>query len=194
MTVGIVMAIICVMIAQVYKRDLNNRFKLRVDLLTVWALGIIMWPPAWQFVLGEHTAREFAPLSLAWPVCWLAMEMAAMRRTDPHLAHSSRSTLSIDANGICSLAIALSGVLGAKLGERTQEYAHIFHAAVICCLAFVMPSPHTLASTSSGARVLEAVQKVCLVYSAGFLLAAAILVTTDPGNVQSVQSVGEGGL
>ena len=179
--------VILLAIHRIHTKHLNCRFRTRLSVLGVWSIGIFVWPYIWKYIVGEYTDREEGWIGLMWPIFFLAMEMLSIRRYDPYDHSSNRGILTMDANGICSLTFALSGILGAQ--RRANEYAHIFITAVVCCLAFVMPSPHTLSTISKEAIVLEAVQKVFLTYSTGLLLTGVMLMSSHSkyetaGNVQ----------
>ena len=86
---------------------------------------------------------------------------------------SKRSILTMDANSICSLTFALSSIAGAQNSKCCKE---IFMYAVIGCIAFVMPAPHTHLNAIENVSI-EALQKSVLACATGLLLAGIMLVS-----------------
>ena len=85
---------------------------------------------------------------------------------------SKKGLLSMDANAICSLTFALSGILGASQDKCCHN---IFLCSVLGCIAFVMPSPDIPEQTIDNI-VIETIQKICLTYSTGLLLGGSMLL------------------
>lgn len=173
LTMGSIVVILIIFMLQ--RNRLSWRFRTRLSVLQIWCIGIILWPLIWKTMVGKYIVREESWVGLIWPISFLVMEMTTIRRHDPYDRKTNRGVLTMDANGICSLTFALSGILGAQ--RRASEYSSIFIAAIVCCLAFVLPSPHSLSNTSNESIIIEAIQKVFLTYSTGLLLTGVLLMS-----------------
>ena len=152
------------------------RIRARLMVLTIWTLAIVLWPAIWAAILGAQSQKIAAFPSLIWPILIVSIDIMTMRQNtyESHI-QSKRSILTIDANAICSLTFAMSGIIGAHKHKCCNR---IFLYAVLGCIAFVMPAPHSHLNAIETITI-EAVQKAILAYATGLLLAGVMLVTSD---------------
>ena len=145
-------------------------------------IAIIMWPGIWTSTVG-HCARMETLLAFMWPIAALVFEIHTLSKYG-RLFDNRKGLLQMDANTLCSITFALSGVLGARYNK---EESHVFNVAVLCCVAFVMPSfsapKNTIEST-----ILESIQKISLVYSTGFLLTGSMFLVCGCKNERPQES------
>lgn len=136
--------------------------------ISVWIVAIVLWPLVWYTISGK--CKSFAALTAAsWPILALAFEIYSLCKYNLK-TEGRRGLVQMDASTLCSMTFALSGVLGAR---RSNDEARIFHAAVLFCIAFVMPS-FTIPRNTFEGTLLEALQKAFLIYSTGFLLSGSM--------------------
>jgi hypothetical protein len=163
--------------ASLATRHVSDDTRLRVELLTTWSIAIFTWVALFDGVVGIRDAIR-APwllMALAWPIALLAGEMHCIEhQTLDFLARRSSSTLQIESNAISGLAFALGGLLASNLGTGlSKSAAPMLSVVLFLCVAFVLPSPSIQPRSPMGATV-HAVQRACLTYCIGFLLAAVI--------------------
>ena len=91
--------------------------------LTVWSVSLIIWPLIWAYVLKEHAHNPAALFGLILPMVMLCYDICVLVDSDTEL-NSKRGALTMDANTICSLTLALSGILGSQHQRMLQEYFH----------------------------------------------------------------------
>ena len=154
-----------------YKTSL--RAKVKIQILTLYCMGIILWPLLWKILLKEN-AYTFASLpSLFWPLTILGIEIYLLKyHTFENEMRSKKGIISMDASTICTLTFALGSVLSAHQNECCQN---LFLYGVLGCIAFVMPNPSVPPDTIENV-LIETFQKVCLTYSTSLLLAGAFLL------------------
>jgi len=152
------------------------RVRARLSVLTTWTVAIALWPLLYRYIVQDERHRLAALPGLLWPIMILGLDIMAMRQ-HTYEAHvqSKRSLLSMDANAICSLTFAIASIIGAQKHKCCNR---VFLFAVIGCIAFVMPSPHT-SINSVDTMTVEAVQKAILAYATGLLLTGIVLVVTQ---------------
>ena len=150
------------------------RIQTRVSVLTVWFVAILAWPFIWTLFLKDIEKSWSLIPGLLWPLAILTLDIRAMTHTsyESH-AHAKRSTMTMDANALCSLTFALSGILGAQNDPCCRT---IFLYAVIGCIAFVLPAPHSGSNSTTEIVVVESVQKAVLAYSTGLLLTGIMMM------------------
>ena len=155
------------------------RIRARLSVLTTWSVAIAAWPLIFRYIVQEERHRLAALPGLLWPIFILSLDILAMRQ-HTYEAHvqSKRSLLSMDANAICSLTFAIASIIGAQKHKCCNR---VFLFAVIGCIAFVMPSPHTSVNAVDTMTV-EAVQKAVLAYATGLLLTGILLVVSQKDN------------
>lgn len=104
-------------ISCVHQRQETARIRARLTVLTIWMMGIVVWPVLWAGIFKEERFDLMSKLSLLWPILIIGTDITAMHQMTYEAAHthSKRQMLSIDSNAICSLTFALS-----RLDWRTQ--------------------------------------------------------------------------
>ena len=161
------------------------RFRTKMALLTTWCVGMLLWPLIWKRVLGNQNYNNRAVLpGLIWPFIMQLYDIHLLKSRPHEIIHESkRHSLFSDASSICGMTFSLSGILGAS-GHSCCS--HIFLIAILGCVAFVMPAPHSY-STTITTVVIEAVQKLCLTYSTGLML-SGVLLMNDYNRNQSMST------
>ena len=166
-----------------YQKDATPRIRSRVSTITVWFVAMAVWPVVWALLLNERRSELRTLPGLLWPLIILTIDIRSMNHTTYETTtQSKRPMLSMDANAICSLTFALSGILGAQNDACCRE---IFMYAIIGCVAFVMPAPYT-STSSTESVVIESIQKTMLAYATGMLL-TGIMLRLSVSNVVSSQ-------
>tara|TARA_B110000046_G_C13008938_1_gene405759 strand:+ start:323 stop:898 length:576 start_codon:yes stop_codon:yes gene_type:complete len=157
------------------QRDKSARVRARITVLCTWTIAIIAWPVLWSRAVAEERENPITIVGLLWPLLIIVLDILAMKHHTYEMhAQSNRSMLSMDASAICSLTFALAGIIGANSNKCCNK---LFLYAVVGCIAFVMPAPHTHVNAIETVAV-EAVQKAVLAYATGLLLTGLILVTS----------------
>lgn len=181
MSIAVVAAVgsVTVMLAvsAAFQRDTTLRVRSRVAVLTSFFVALALWPLVWmRFVPAERRTGRLLP-ALLWPLCILTFDIRAIGHT-AYGGGSKRSSMTMDANALCSLTFALSGILGTQNDECCRD---IFMYAVVGCIAFVMPAPYS-SDDSVETVVLESLQKAVLAYATGLLLTGILLMHEQRGS------------
>ena len=116
-------------------------------------------------------------IGLWWPITLLLLDILAMRQTAYDVQGRHKSSLSMDANALCSLTFAMAGIVGASSHELCNR---ILLFSVLGCVAFVMPSAHS-ETNSSAFIALDALKKAILSFATGLLLVGVLLAVSDKG-------------
>jgi hypothetical protein len=162
------------------------RLKGRLSVLTMWTCGVMAWPLIWKCVIQN----EEDVMSLLWPILILGIDMVGIKRNAFRDTASKRSLISMDANAICSITFAMSGLMGGGGGRRKND---LFLYAMAGCAAFVLPSPFHATDVPENI-LMEAIQKTILAYSVGFLLGGVIKNKKAVDEGYQVWKPEEGGL
>ena len=152
-------------------RDVSLRAQAKMSILTIYLVGIAMWPFLWSIFFKDHQSSSIA--SLSWPILILLLEIYLLKyhTFEKHVTRN-RSILSMDANMVCSLTFTLSSILGA---HKDAYYKNIFLYGVLGCIAFVMFTPQAPTDTIESI-LIEGLQKLILIYSTGILLGGSMLL------------------
>ena len=179
-TVLIGACVYMIAMSMVLQRGKSARIRARLSVLTIWMIAIVLWPVCWALILREERNETASLPGLMWPIFILTLDIVAMRQNtyESHV-QSKRSLLSMDANAICSLTFAIASIIGAQKHKCCNR---IFLFAVLGCIAFVMPAPHTNMNAIETMTV-EAVQKAVLAYATGLLLTGVMLVVAEKDEV-----------
>ena len=157
------------------QQDASIRAKTKISVLTVYVCGLLIWPFLWKYLLQNEATNTSSYPSFIWTFVILLIEIYMMKyHTFEDQVKSKKGLLSMDANAICTLTFALSSILGA---QNNACCSNMFTVAVLGCIAFVMPTPNA-PSHAIESVVIETIQKVCLTYSTGFLLAGSLILTS----------------
>ena len=152
------------------RADASARHNAKIQVCETWVLGSIVWPLVWLHVVGEQATVPYAIVGLAWPLILTAIDVVTLRKRFEVLR--TRPSYSMDGNGLCSLIFAISGLMG---GHKCCS--HIFVAAVVACVAFVIPSGHGNDDPNSLSSIrMESLQKICLNCATGLLLTGVFVV------------------
>lgn len=173
--------VVMVVLSMLSIQNTSLRAKAKISILTIYMIGIVLWPLVWKILLKENTKDIISYPCLVWPIIILLIEVYLLKyhTFEQHLS-KNKSLLSMDANAICSLTFALSSILGA---QRDKCCKNIFIYGVLGCIAFVMPTPQTPAETLESVTI-DSVQKVILTYSTGLLLGGSmLLMNSDEKNM-----------
>ena len=173
-TTSFIGCVVCILsLSNIYQRKTTPRIRSRVSAVTVWFLGMAAWPLIWSYFLKSRRKDIKTLPGLLWPLVILMIDIRAMNHTTYESnTQSKRSIMTMDANAMCSLTFALSGILGAQNDNCCRD---IFMYAIIGCIAFVLPAPHT-SNSSTETVMIESVQKTMLAYATGLLLTGIMLM------------------
>lgn len=150
------------------QREVRPRTRARLTVLAVWMMAVLVWPLLWL----RAAEGKVSVVAICWPIFLLAYDILSMHHmTFDDETRSKRQVLAMDASTLCSLTFAISAVVGA---QNKACCRNLFMYAIVGCVAFVLPSPHTTAS-SLHTVVLEALQKVVIAFSTGLLLGGIFL-------------------
>lgn len=168
-------------ISCVHQRQETARIRARLTVLTIWMMGIVVWPVLWAGIFKEERFDLMSKLSLLWPILIIGTDITAMHQMTYEAAHthSKRQMLSIDSNAICSLTFALSGLIGA---HRHPCCNKIFLLAVLGCIVFILPAPYAN-TIGREAMMIETFQKIILSYATGLLIGGIMLVMNGKGTI-----------
>lgn len=162
------------------KKAETPRVCVRLNVLTVWTIAMIVWPLVWYNTIDEKYRTVESIPCLLWPLLLLGMDIASLKRSSYETqSQSKRNLLAMDANTICSLTFAVSSVIGAQRHECCRK---IFMYAIIACIAFVIPAPHSTSDSDMDTIVIEAAQKAILSYATGLLLGGIMLTAFKETN------------
>lgn len=153
------------------KHNLNLHSSHRIEAsVKVILIGLVLWPSVWHYLVKEscHECNPFNVVGFIWPIVCLTFDLYNIQKFR-QLPESRRHMIGMDANAICSLSFALSGILGARDSKKSR----MFLASVMGCLAFVMPG-FTAPKDSVELVVLESVQRLCITCTTGILIAASL--------------------
>lgn len=175
--VSLMGCIVCMLvISSAYQKDTTPRVRARISAVTVWFLGIAAWPFIWASFVNKRRNEPHALVGLLWPIIILAIDIRALNYTTYEVnTQSNRSVITMDANAMCSLTFAVSGLLGAQKDSCCRD---MFLYAIIGCIAFVLPAPHTNNNNTENV-VIESIQKTMLAYATGLLLTGIMLMISS---------------
>jgi hypothetical protein len=190
MTIGVVTYM--AMYGLATQRTQSTRVRTRLMVTVVWMIAIALWPLVWRNVVEKSPKHHpCVIIGLIWPICILLFDVLATRKHayENHL-QSKRQFLTMDASTICSLTFAISSYIGAQSHKCCNK---IFLWAILGCVAFIMPSPHTHTNTME-TIAFEAIQKAVLAYATGMLLTGVMLVASTEETAAHAPSEGSVGL
>tara|TARA_B100000945_G_scaffold317254_1_gene319718 strand:- start:845 stop:1393 length:549 start_codon:yes stop_codon:yes gene_type:complete len=171
----IIGAIVILLICFHVTSEMSLRGKAKINIFTIYILGILLWPILWEKMLHDNAYTTASLPSLFWPMMILGLEIYLMKyHTLENESRSRKGMISMDASTVCTLTFALGSILGAHKNKCCQN---LFIYGVLGTIAFVMPNP-TVPSETLESIVIETIQKVFLTYSAALLLAGAMILQT----------------
>ena len=156
--------------------------RMRVYITSTLMAGLLVWPVLWNIAAAAGAAgggdRMAATprlcLGFFWPMLMLLVDLqyARRRRKDPTFFESLQRIgyLKTDANTLITAAFAIGTLLVSLKQRGTVQGANLVMYALLLCVAFVMPTSDTPA-TSRLSIVIRSSQKVCLNYAIGFIVA-----------------------
>ena len=164
-------------------KEVSLRGKAKLSIVSIYSMGIVLWPILWSTLLKENSNINVSYVSLVWPIIILLIELYLTKyHTFEQYINRSKSVLSLDANVICSLTFALSGILGA---QKDPTCKNMLIYGVLGCVAFVLPTPETPSETIESI-IIQHIQKVILTYSTALLLAGSMLLMRKEDNEKNV--------
>ena len=159
----------------------TTRLKSRISAITAWSIALLLWPIIWYGIVGEKSDEIVSKVGLLWPIFIIVLDMIALNRNTYESAiQTKRSILSMDASTICSLTFAISSILGSK---NNVCCSRIFMAAIVFCIAFVLPAPN-IQYNAVETIIVESIQKAILAYAIGFIV-TGILLTLEESSFSS---------
>ena len=163
------------------KHNITYRAQVKLCILTIYMISILIWPLIWEYMLKDHAYTNASLPSLFWPIFIILFELYLLKYHKlENEIRSRKGLLSMDANAICTLTFALSSILSAHSDGNCKN---LFIYGVLGCIAFVMPNISAPSETVENI-VIETIQKMCLTYSTGLLLAGAILLQTQKNKLE----------
>jgi hypothetical protein len=141
----------------------------RLRTLLVLSIGMLLWPVVFRVVLGKMADNNMALVAFAWPVIILGLHLYLTRFTSNKTRLFRGAPIVSDASTIIGLTFGISSFLGA----RSKSCSHIFLAAAVGCVAFIMPLPHAPTDTMEFVTI-ESIQQVILSWSVGLLIAGIV--------------------
>lgn len=171
--------VIILSMSRLYQKNTTPRIRSRISAVTVWFIAILVWPLIWASFLKDRRKDVHALPGLVWPLVILIIDIRSMNHTTYESnTQSKRSVMTMDANAMCSLTFALSGILGAQNDSCCRD---VFMYAIIGCIAFVLPAPYST-NSSTETVVIESIQKTMLAYATGMLLTGIMLMLSKSKN------------
>lgn len=174
----LVSALGTLVVLDVYRRaqpsDELSRKKLLAS--TIRTVGAILWPVVLLTAVPRadhvHIAQLALPLLWGFFAWWLdSLLLHHSNASDP----TRPAGLRIDPNSLTALAFGMSGLIGARADNR---YTHLFVYAILGCIVLVLPA-HNLQPGCVEEQIFESVQKACLVWCLGLLIAGVTLVRSS---------------
>lgn len=161
-----------VVVSILAQRTMTLRTRSKATKLTVYFVGILVWPMLYKWVACDsHLSIHM--IGFWWPLLMLGLEVYMMRyHTLEDQFKSKQGMISMDANILCTMIFALSGILGAHQDAHCHK---VFITAVLGTIAFVMPTPSVPVYTLESV-LIETMQKVGLFYTTGMLLSGATIL------------------
>lgn len=152
-----------------FTKDVSIYGQRKMSMNLVYTVGLVLWPLIWKKLFASHLQNPLTYAALAWPLLYISFEIYLSKYQG---IQKPKAMMSMDANALCTLAFALSGVLGA---HKDASLHNIFVYGVLLAVAFVMPSPHAPNESLENVFV-DAGQRVCLTYATGLVLGGSILM------------------
>ena len=134
----------------------------------VRTLFAVLWPAV---LFASVPEEDRTRVSLALPLAW----NAAVWALDAHFLHHAPSkdtapaSLRLDPTSIAGLSFGLCGLV-----KPDSKHTRLFLAAVVGCLALVLPS-HNLEPGCVEEQWFESVQKALLMWCIGLLITGVVL-------------------
>lgn len=149
------------------------RTRARILVTMIWLSMITAWPACWRVIVGPYANTKYAPIGLVWPIVIMTLDLVAMQQhTYESQRQPKRQFMTMDANALCSLSFGIAAFLGV---QRDHNISRIFLWAIVACVAFIMPTPHT-DGTSLYTVGVDAFQKGIMAYAVGLLISGIILI------------------
>jgi hypothetical protein len=162
------------------KHVISFRGQVKLYMLGIYVIALLLWPVFWEYMLQDYAFTKASIPSLHWPIFIILLEIYLLKYHKlENETRSKRGILSMDANILCTLTFALSSILSSHSDEKCRN---LFLYGVLGCIAFVMPNPNAPSETLENI-IIESIQKMCLIYSTGLLLAGVILIHNKAQNV-----------
>lgn len=155
------------------KNEMNIRFKVQCNLLTIWLLFSTLWPVAWTYIIGIDVINKYpyAFIGLAWTLLLFTIDIVGIsHHTIETEGENKKSMFTFDSNAITGLAFALGGVVLSNIGQDFAKHASpVFSSVILLCMAFLIPSPGIRAMSLSGISI-QAIQKSFIYCTVGLLV------------------------
>jgi hypothetical protein len=173
----------------------NEDQKMRATIMTILAVGSLLWPLIWYLSIGSVVLQGNSVLPLFgafWPQIMLLLDLRATKQKG--LTASTNNligSLQEDANSLIGIAFAFAMMMVATYANQRKEmYSAMLMVlfALVICIAFVVPQP-LAKEKSNQAFVWATCQRVVFAYAMGFLL-TALCLTISVGSIALANNKG----
>jgi hypothetical protein len=168
-----------------------KREKMRILGASVSTIGILLWPVAWDLLVG-YTLISYQPLILfgfAWPMVMSLLDL--VYSSNAKTASQAKQVFGIgeitsDANTLVGIAFAVGSLLGSQ-GNKQLSTATIplLLIALFLLIAFIVPTPSLDPNDYSGYTV-GAIQRTFFNYAMGMVV-TGITINLSSQNKRNLQ-------
>lgn len=158
--------------------DETEAQKTKITVLTILAVGAVLWPIVWYVSIGSVVMTDGAMLPLFgafWPSVMLLLDIRGVGRKAVSAADNNIvNGLQDDANSLVGIAFAFAMLMVATYANKQKEmYSAMLMVlfALVLCIAFVIPQPAS-ANNTRYAFVWASAQRVVFAYAMGYILTA----------------------
>lgn len=161
--------------------DETEAQKTKITVLTILAVGAVVWPLIWYVSIGSVVMSDGAVLPLFgafWPSVMLLLDIRGIGRKGVNETNNNiMGGLQEDANSLVGIAFAFAMLMVATYANKQKEmYSAMLMVlfALVLCIAFVIPQPASGKQTRY-AFVWASAQRVVFAYAMGYILTALCL-------------------
>ena len=163
--------------------DETETQRTKVTVLTILAVGAVVWPLLWYVSIGSVVMTDGAVLPLfgaLWPGVMLLLDIRGVGRSQQGVTNLTGSLLQEDANSLVGIAFAFAMLMVATYAKKQKEmYSAMMMVlfALVLCIAFVIPQPASGENTNY-ALIWSAAQRVVFAFAMGYILTALCITIT----------------
>lgn len=166
--------------------DETEAQRTKVTVLTILAVGAVVWPLLWYVSIGSVVMTDGAVLPLfgaLWPGVMLLLDIRGVGRSQQGVTNLTGSLLQEDANSLVGIAFAFAMLMVATYAKKQKEmYSAMMMVlfALVLCIAFVIPQPAS-GENKNYAYIWSAAQRVVFAFAMGYIL-TALCITIATGS------------
>lgn len=166
--------------------DETETQRTKVTVLTILAVGAVVWPLLWYVSIGSVVMTDGAVLPLfgaLWPAVMLLLDIRGVGRSQQRVTNLTGSLLQEDANSLVGIAFAFAMLMVATYAKKQKEmYSAMMMVlfALVLCIAFVIPQPAS-GENKNYAYIWSAAQRVVFAFAMGYIL-TALCITIATGS------------